>query len=83
VPWPQIKPIREADLAIDFCEDVPALPMPSVEAVKAIFEADGATAKISSIHVNGWFGDYDKLSMSRLLFTGTEFNEDWMQCEIR
>ena len=59
---------READLAIDFCEDVPALPMPSVEAVKAIFEANGATAKISSIHVNGWFGDYDKLSMSRLMF---------------
>ena len=59
---------READLAIDFCEDVPALPMPSVEAIKAIFEAAGATAKISSIHVNGWFGDYDKLSMSRLMF---------------
>ena len=64
---------READLAIDFCEDVPALPMPSVEAVKAIFEANGATAKISSIHVNGWFGDYDKLSMSRLMFE-KEFN---------
>lgn len=64
---------READLAIDFCEDVPALPMPSVEAVKAIFEANGATAKISSIHVNGWFGDYDKLSMSRLMFE-EEFN---------
>jgi HAD superfamily hydrolase (TIGR01484 family) len=59
---------READLAIDFCEDVPALPMPSVEAIKAIFEAAGATAKISSIHVNGWFGEYDKLSMSRLMF---------------
>lgn len=66
---------READLAIDFCEDVPALPMPSVEAVKAIFEANGATAKISSIHVNGWFGDYDKLSMSRLMFK-EEFNLD-------
>ena len=66
---------READLAIDFCEDVPALPMPSVEAVKAIFEANGATAKISSIHVNGWFGDYDKLSMSRLMFE-EEFNVD-------
>ena len=66
---------READLAIDFCEDVPALPMPSVEAVKAIFEANGATAKISSIHVNGWFGDYDKLSMSRLMFE-EEFNLD-------
>lgn len=64
---------READLAIDFCEDVPALPMPSVEAVKAIFEANGATAKISSIHVNGWFGDYDKLSMSQLMFE-EEFN---------
>jgi hydroxymethylpyrimidine pyrophosphatase-like HAD family hydrolase len=24
-------------------------------------------AKISSIHVNGWFGDYDKLSMTRIL----------------
>jgi len=66
---------READLAIDFCEDVPALPSHSIEAIKAIFEAAGATAKISSIHVNGWFGDYDKLSMSRLFFEEV-FNED-------
>ena len=65
---------READLAIDFCEDVPALPLKSVEAIKSIFEAAGATAKISSIHVNGWFGDYDKLSMSRLFFEEV-FNE--------
>ena len=28
----------------------------------------GAEAKISSIHVNGWFGDWDKLKMTRLLF---------------
>jgi hypothetical protein len=66
---------READLAIDFREDVPALPMSSVQAIKAIFEAAGATAKISSIHVNGWFGDYDKLSMSRLMFKDV-FKED-------
>ena len=66
---------READLAIDFCEDVPPLPMPSVRAIKTIFEAAGATAKISSIHVNGWFGDYDKLSMSRLVFEEV-FNEE-------
>jgi len=59
---------READLAIDFCEDVPALPFSSIASIKAIFEAAGATAKISSIHVNGWFGDYDKLSMTRLMF---------------
>jgi hydroxymethylpyrimidine pyrophosphatase-like HAD family hydrolase len=28
----------------------------------------GLSAKISSIHVNGWFGGYDKLSMTRQLF---------------
>ncbi len=59
---------READLAIDFCEDVPALPMDQVEKIVTIFEQAGARAKISSIHVNGWFGDYDKLAMTRLLF---------------
>jgi len=59
---------READLAIDFCEDVPALPLAAAETIRELFEAAGATAKVSSIHVNGWFGDYDKLAMSRLLF---------------
>ena len=56
---------READLAIDFCEDVAPLDKADVARIKAIFEEAGAVAKISSIHVNGWFGDYDKLSMSR------------------
>jgi hydroxymethylpyrimidine pyrophosphatase-like HAD family hydrolase len=28
----------------------------------------GLTAKVSSIHVNGWFGDYDKLATTRRLF---------------
>lgn len=57
---------READLAIDICEDVPPLPKPAVDRVLRIFADAGAIAKLSSIHVNGWFGDYDKLSMSRL-----------------
>lgn len=56
---------READLAIDFCEDVPALSGGDVDRIKRIFEEEGAVAKISSIHVNGWFGSYDKLSMTR------------------
>jgi HAD superfamily hydrolase (TIGR01484 family) len=56
---------READLAIDFREDVAPLPREEVRRIVAIFEAHGATAKISSIHVNGWFGGYDKLSTSR------------------
>ncbi len=29
-----------------------------------LFETAGARAKVSSIHVNGWFGDYDKLAMT-------------------
>lgn len=57
---------READLAIDICEDVPPLSKPEVDRVLRIFADAGAIAKLSSIHVNGWFGDYDKLSMSRL-----------------
>jgi len=58
---------READLAIDFCEDVPRLPMAQVDRIVALMHAAGMSAKISSIHVNGWFGDYDKLGMTRTL----------------
>ncbi len=66
---------READLAIDFCEDVPRLSRAEVERIVRIFEAAGARAKVSSIHVNGWFGAYDKLSMTRRLF-GEVLKED-------
>jgi len=59
---------READLAIDFAEDVTPLPPEAVARIVALFEAAGAAAKVSSIHVNGWFGDYDKLAMTRRLF---------------
>ena len=40
----------------------------AVAQIKRLFEAAGAHAKISSIHVNGWFGDYDKLAMTHKLF---------------
>ncbi|MBC8438740.1 MAG: HAD-IIB family hydrolase [Deltaproteobacteria bacterium] len=60
---------READLAIDFAEDVPLLSQTDIDDIVDIFEQYGATAKVSSIHVNGWFGNYDKLSMTRILFT--------------
>lgn len=59
---------READLAIDFCEDVPPVPMEDVEEIVRCFTRAGARAKISSIHVNGWFGDYDKLTMTGMFF---------------
>ena len=58
---------READLAIDYCEDVAPLPDDDVQQIVKLFEEAGASAKISSIHVNGWFGAYDKLSMTRVM----------------
>jgi HAD superfamily hydrolase (TIGR01484 family) len=62
------QPYREADLAIDYCEDVPRLPLTDAERIAALMRQAGLTAKISSIHVNGWFGDYDKLAMTKTLF---------------
>lgn len=58
---------RECDLAIDFCEDVPPLPRAEVDRIVALMQSHGMTAKVSSIHVNGWFGSYDKLGMTRTL----------------
>lgn len=52
---------RDLDLAIDFCEDVPPLSDAAIDAIVAAFHHAGATCKVSSIHVNGWFGDFDKL----------------------
>jgi len=59
---------READLAIDFCEDVPPLPQADIDKIERLFIKAGAQAKTSSIHVNGWFGTYDKLTMTQVLF---------------
>ena len=58
---------RRYDLAVDYCEDVAPLARAQVDRIVAIMEQAGMTAKISSIHVNGWFGSYDKLSMAQLL----------------
>ncbi|MBI5720248.1 MAG: HAD-IIB family hydrolase [Burkholderiales bacterium] len=59
---------RLYDLAIDFCEDVPPLPPEAVDRIVALMHEAGMTAKVSSIHVNGWFGEWDKLAMTRRLF---------------
>ncbi len=53
---------RSVDLAIDFCEDVPALSESGIKKIVQIFKNHGAEAKVSSIHVNGWFGKHDKLT---------------------
>jgi HAD superfamily hydrolase (TIGR01484 family) len=53
---------RLFDLAVDFSEDVKPLLSAQIDRIVEIFHAHGATAKVSNIHVNGWFGDYDKVS---------------------
>lgn len=58
---------RLYDLAIDFREDVAPLPEAAIDRIVALMEEAGMTAKVSSIHVNGWFGDYDKLTMARAM----------------
>ncbi|MBX2814046.1 MAG: HAD-IIB family hydrolase [Myxococcales bacterium] len=59
------QPYRLHDLAIDYCEDVPRLSQQEIQQIVSIFAEAGATAKVSSIHINGWFGTFDKLSMMK------------------
>lgn len=55
---------RLFDMAVDFREEPPELDLDAAREIQSIFESHGAHAKISSIHVNAWFGDYDKVSMA-------------------
>ncbi len=57
------QPYRVADLAVDFAEDVGPLDDAAIDRIVAILEARGATCKVSSIHVNAYFGRYDKRGM--------------------
>ena len=70
---------REIDLAVDFCEDVPRLPPADIDRIVKAFVDAGAQSKISSIHVNSWFGDHDKYSCCRLLLKelyGEDFDQE-------
>jgi len=55
---------RVTDIAIDHAEFA-HLDDAAIEHVAAIMRSEGMTATVSSIHVNGWFGDHDKLSGAR------------------
>ncbi len=55
---------RLYDVAIDFREESPMLGLDAARNIKRRFEAHGAEARISSIHVNAWFGTHNKLSMA-------------------
>lgn len=66
---------RLMDLAVDFAEDVGPLTESAIDQIVHIFTRSGAQAKVSSIHVNGWFGNYDKLSMCKI-FTEIELGKN-------
>ena len=55
---------RETDIAIDHSEFT-RLPQAQIEAVVRLMQAEGMTATVSSIHINGWYGEHDKLAGAR------------------
>jgi len=63
---------RISDCAIDFREDVPPLPEKAIDDICSLLAAEGAHFKVSSIHVNFWLGDFDKLSCLKLFLEEEE-----------
>jgi hydroxymethylpyrimidine pyrophosphatase-like HAD family hydrolase len=57
-------PGRETDIAIDHGEYT-HLPPATIARVVDVMRQEGMTATVSSIHVNGWYGDHNKLSGAR------------------
>lgn len=86
--WASDQRYREYDLAIDFREDVPPWTDADVRELVELCEGNGAHAKVSSIHVNAWYGSYDKRSgfdhylagrdPSKWLFIGDSPNDEPM-----
>ncbi len=60
VSWASDQFARLNDLAVDICEDVFPWGQSDIDKLLTICEKRGARAKLSSIHVNIWFGNYDK-----------------------
>jgi len=56
---------RLFDLAIDCCEDVKRIKDKDFNKVFKILREENAMYKVSSIHINCWYGDYDKVSCLR------------------
>ncbi|MBK7654408.1 MAG: HAD family phosphatase [Betaproteobacteria bacterium] len=55
---------RETDIAIDHSEFT-HLPSDQIAQVVQIMQSEGMNATVSSIHINGWFGDHNKLAGAR------------------
>jgi len=55
---------RECDIAVDHSEFV-QLDAAQIAAVVALMRSEGMHATVSSIHINGWYGDHNKLEGAR------------------
>lgn len=69
------QPYRLVDLAIDIAEAVAPLAPERVARIVALLRAEGMHAQPSSIHVNAWFGEFDKGRTARKLLA-EHFGED-------
>jgi HAD superfamily hydrolase (TIGR01484 family) len=73
---------RISDYAVDFCEDVAPLPESTIADIVRLFEEAGATAKVSSIHVNAWIGDFSKLQMSLSVLRSLGLDGDQVRTRV-
>ena len=60
----QDSPGRVTDIAIDHSEFAHLSPS-QIEQVVRVMQQEGMNATVSSIHINGWFGEHTKLSGAR------------------
>lgn len=74
---------RITDLSIDFCEDIDHLGEEAVNRICRIAEEEGARYAVSSIHVNCWFGEFDKSAcINKYLQENTSDSEDSLRKSI-
>lgn len=55
---------RVTDIAVDHSEFA-RLDTPTIERVVALMQREGMNATVSSIHINGWYGEHTKLTGAR------------------
>ena len=76
--------LRQVDVAIDYCEEVPRVAWSTVQACIDRLRATGYQARHSSVHINAWQGSFDKGPMAMRYLTETlglssvEAHEHWI-----
>jgi HAD superfamily hydrolase (TIGR01484 family) len=56
--------LRQVDVAIDYCEDIPRVPIEIVQKVIQSLRDSGFQARHSTVHINAWHGSFDKGPMA-------------------